>query len=87
MPLRMPFIVEPVAQILDKQVFGPLGFRESGWYPRESSKLVDVFNSFGSPEGFDYLADIRSFGNISMQCFITINYLWQLLPLYYVYNY
>lgn len=27
-----------------------------------------MFNSFGSPEGYDYLSDVRSFGDTVMNC-------------------
>ncbi|RFA33068.1 hypothetical protein CAI16_15995 [Virgibacillus dokdonensis] len=36
--------------------------------PRENLVAVRMFNSFGSPEGYDYLSDIRSFGNTIMSC-------------------
>ncbi|WP_431812161.1 serine hydrolase domain-containing protein [Lysinibacillus sp. FW12] len=34
--------------------------------PSEKIVAVRVFNSFGSPEGYDYLADVRSFGDSIM---------------------
>ncbi|MCA1063755.1 serine hydrolase domain-containing protein [Rossellomorea sp. AcN35-11] len=36
--------------------------------PEEEIVAVRMFNSFGSPEGFDYLADVRSFGDTVMEC-------------------
>ncbi|MCA0984354.1 beta-lactamase family protein [Halobacillus yeomjeoni] len=36
--------------------------------PDEDIVAVRMFNSFGSPEGYDYLADVRSFGDTVMQC-------------------
>lgn len=36
--------------------------------PQENIVAVRMFNSFGSPEGYDYLTDVRSFGNTVMGC-------------------
>ncbi|TGB01398.1 serine hydrolase domain-containing protein [Halobacillus salinus] len=36
--------------------------------PEENVVAVRMFNSFGSPEGYDYLEDVRSFGDTVMQC-------------------
>jgi CubicO group peptidase (beta-lactamase class C family) len=36
--------------------------------PQENLVAVRMFNSFGSPEGYDYLSDVRSFGNTVMSC-------------------
>ncbi|WP_203287923.1 serine hydrolase domain-containing protein [Metabacillus sp. cB07] len=36
--------------------------------PEENIVAVRMFNSFGSPEGYDYLQDIRSFGDTVMRC-------------------
>ncbi|WP_175987392.1 serine hydrolase [Bacillus sp. Marseille-Q1617] len=36
--------------------------------PEEDLVAVRMFNSFGSPEGYDYLADVRSFGDEVMRC-------------------
>ncbi len=36
--------------------------------PQESLVAVRMFNSFGSPEGYDYLSDVRSFGDTVMSC-------------------
>lgn len=36
--------------------------------PQENIVAVRMFNSFGSPEGYDYLADVRSFGDTVMGC-------------------
>jgi len=36
--------------------------------PQHSIVAVRAFNSFGSPEGFDYLSDVRAFGDSIMQC-------------------
>ncbi len=36
--------------------------------PEENLVAVRMFNSFGSPEGFDYLSDVRSFGNTVVDC-------------------
>ncbi len=36
--------------------------------PEENLVAVRMFNSFGSPEGYDYLSDVRSFGDTIMKC-------------------
>ncbi|MBT2636579.1 serine hydrolase domain-containing protein [Bacillus sp. ISL-39] len=36
--------------------------------PQENLVAVRMFNSFGSPEGYDYLSDVRSFGDTVMNC-------------------
>ncbi|WP_342598850.1 serine hydrolase domain-containing protein [Psychrobacillus sp. FSL H8-0483] len=36
--------------------------------PKHNVVAVRMFNSFGSPGGFDYLPDIRSFGDTVMRC-------------------
>jgi CubicO group peptidase (beta-lactamase class C family) len=36
--------------------------------PQHDLVAVRMFNSFGSPDGFDYLADVRSFGDTIMKC-------------------
>ncbi|WP_255840634.1 serine hydrolase domain-containing protein [Gracilibacillus salinarum] len=36
--------------------------------PNEDLVAVRMFNSFGSPEGYDYLSDVRSFGDTIMSC-------------------
>jgi CubicO group peptidase (beta-lactamase class C family) len=36
--------------------------------PEEDIVAVRMFNSFGSPEGYDYLSDVRSFGDTIMKC-------------------
>lgn len=36
--------------------------------PKHDVVAVRMFNSFGSPDGFDYLSDIRAFGDTVMEC-------------------
>ncbi|MHA7136708.1 serine hydrolase domain-containing protein [Rossellomorea arthrocnemi] len=36
--------------------------------PEEEIVAVRMFNSFGSPEGYDYLSDVRLFGDTIMKC-------------------
>ncbi|WP_102272570.1 serine hydrolase domain-containing protein [Cytobacillus massiliigabonensis] len=36
--------------------------------PKRNIVAVRMFNSFGSPPGYDYLADIRAFGDTVMKC-------------------
>ncbi|WP_229593699.1 serine hydrolase domain-containing protein [Rossellomorea vietnamensis] len=36
--------------------------------PEEDIVAVRMFNSFGSPDGYDYLSDVRSFGDTVMAC-------------------
>jgi CubicO group peptidase (beta-lactamase class C family) len=39
--------------------------------PEEEVVAVRMFNSFGSPDGYDYLSDVRSFGDTVMKCVTT----------------
>jgi CubicO group peptidase (beta-lactamase class C family) len=39
--------------------------------PRYNLVAVRAFNSFGSSEGFDYLADVREFGDTIMTCLLN----------------
>ena len=41
--------------------------------PEENIVAVRMFNRYGSPEGFDYLANIRAFGDIVYECSIKIS--------------
>jgi CubicO group peptidase (beta-lactamase class C family) len=36
--------------------------------PQHDIVAVRMFNSFGSPDGYNYLNDVRSFGDTIMQC-------------------
>jgi hypothetical protein len=36
--------------------------------PKEDLIAVRMFNSFGSPDGYDYLSDVRSFGDTVIKC-------------------
>lgn len=36
--------------------------------PQHNIVVVRAFNSFGSPNGFDYLSDVRTFGDTVMKC-------------------
>jgi CubicO group peptidase (beta-lactamase class C family) len=36
--------------------------------PEKDIVAVRMFNSFGSPKGYDYLSDVRSFGDTVMKC-------------------
>ncbi len=36
--------------------------------PQENLVAVRMFNSFGSPDGYDYLSDVRSFGDTVVNC-------------------
>jgi hypothetical protein len=36
--------------------------------PQHDIVVVRAFNSFGSPSGFDYLSDVRTFGDAVMKC-------------------
>jgi len=38
--------------------------------PQYNLVAVRAFNSFGSPDGFDYLADVRKFGDTIMTCLL-----------------
>ncbi|MGY0694976.1 serine hydrolase domain-containing protein [Virgibacillus sp. FSP13] len=39
--------------------------------PQHNLVAVRAFNSFGSPDGFDYLADVRKFGDTIMTCLLN----------------
>lgn len=39
--------------------------------PKHNLVAVRAFNSFGSPNGFDYLADVQAFGNTIMNCLLV----------------
>jgi CubicO group peptidase (beta-lactamase class C family) len=39
--------------------------------PQHNLVAVRAFNSFGSPDGFDYLADVRKFGDTIMACLLN----------------
>jgi len=39
--------------------------------PQHNLVAVRAFNSFGSTNGFDYLADVREFGDTIMTCLLT----------------
>jgi CubicO group peptidase (beta-lactamase class C family) len=39
--------------------------------PQHNLVAVRAFNSFGSPDGFDYLADVRKFGDTVMSCLLN----------------
>lgn len=39
--------------------------------PKYNLVAVRAFNSFGSPEGYDYLEDVRTFGDTIMACIIN----------------
>ncbi|MGY3717347.1 serine hydrolase domain-containing protein [Sutcliffiella cohnii] len=39
--------------------------------PQYNLVAVRAFNSFGSPDGFDYLADVRNFGDTIMTCLLN----------------
>lgn len=41
--------------------------------PQEDLVAVRMFNSFGSPEGYDYLSDVRSFGDTVVSCLEKVN--------------
>lgn len=40
--------------------------------PQHNLVAVRAFNSFGSPDGFDYLADVRKFGDTIMTCLSNV---------------
>lgn len=41
--------------------------------PQENLVAVRLFNSFGSPEGYNYLSDVRTFGDTLMNCLQSIS--------------
>ncbi|KGA80625.1 hypothetical protein KQ41_17355 [Lysinibacillus fusiformis] len=57
-----------IGALVPKGAFQILGYTTVTLLVIPSEKIVAVraFNSFGSPEGYDYLADVRSFGDSIM---------------------
>ncbi|WP_368505149.1 serine hydrolase domain-containing protein [Alkalihalophilus sp. As8PL] len=61
-----------IGELVPKRSFQILGYTGVTLLVIPSRNLVAVraFNSFGSPEGFDYLADVRKFGDTIMTCLV-----------------
>ncbi|MDQ0174947.1 serine hydrolase domain-containing protein [Bacillus chungangensis] len=63
-----------IGELVPKGAYQILGYTGAAVLviPEKDLVVVRMFNSFGSPAGFDYLEDIRSFGNAVMACFNEI---------------
>ncbi|MBM7702937.1 serine hydrolase domain-containing protein [Metabacillus iocasae] len=68
-----PAAKSEIGELVPKGSFQILGYTGVTLLVIPTYKLVAVraFNSFGSPEGFDYLADVREFGDTIMKCLLN----------------
>lgn len=59
-----------IGELVPKGSFQILGYTSVAVLvvPKYDIVAVRMFNSFGSPPGYDYLADIRTFGDTVMKC-------------------
>ncbi|MGD6960413.1 serine hydrolase domain-containing protein [Rossellomorea aquimaris] len=66
----LPAIKTEIGHQVPKGSYQILGFTNVTLLviPEEDFVAVRMFNSFGSPEGYDYLSDVRSFGDTVMEC-------------------
>jgi CubicO group peptidase (beta-lactamase class C family) len=66
----LPGAKTEIGPLVPKRSYQLLGFTNATVLviPDEDLVGVRMFNSFGSPEGYDYLEDIRSFGETVMMC-------------------
>nr|GGG82758.1 hypothetical protein GCM10011398_30380 [Virgibacillus oceani] len=66
----LPSLKTEIGEIVPKGSYQILGYTGATLLviPEKDLVAVRMFNSFGSPDGFDYLADVRSFGDTVMGC-------------------
>ncbi|WP_171910650.1 serine hydrolase domain-containing protein [Rossellomorea aquimaris] len=66
----LPATKTEIGPLVPKGSYQLLGFTNATVLviPEKDLVAVRMFNSFGSPEGYDYLADVRSFGDMVMKC-------------------
>jgi len=66
----LPAKKSEIGELVPKKSFQILGYTGVTILVIPQHKLVAVraFNSFGSPNGFDYLKDVRTFGDTVMHC-------------------
>ena len=67
---EMPARKSEIGELVPKGSFQILGYTGVTLLviPQHNLVTVRAFNSFGSPNGFDYLADVREFGDTIMTC-------------------
>jgi CubicO group peptidase (beta-lactamase class C family) len=66
----LPATKTEIGPLVPKASYQILGFTNATVLvvPDEDLVAVRMFNCFGSPEGYDYLEDVRSFGDTVMKC-------------------
>jgi len=66
----LPAKKSEIGELVPKGAFQILGYTGVTLLviPQHNVVAVRAFNSFGSPDGYDYLADVRSFGDTIIQC-------------------
>ncbi|MGE7591447.1 serine hydrolase [Peribacillus sp. NPDC101480] len=69
----LPAKKSEIGELVSKGSFQILGYTGVTLLviPQHNLVAVRAFNSFGSPKGFDYLADVREFGNTIMTCLMN----------------
>jgi CubicO group peptidase (beta-lactamase class C family) len=69
----LPSSKSEIGELVPKGSFQILGYTGVTLLviPQHNLVAVRAFNSFGSPDGFDYLADVRKFGNTIMACLLN----------------
>ncbi|WP_039043360.1 serine hydrolase [Sporosarcina sp. ZBG7A] len=70
---ELPASKSEIGELVPKGSFQILGYTGVTLLviPQYDLVAVRAFNSFGSPNGFDYLADVRSFGDSIMACLLN----------------
>ncbi|MFV8827809.1 serine hydrolase domain-containing protein [Alkalihalobacterium sp. APHAB7] len=66
----LPALQSELGPLIPKGAYQILGYTNVALLviPKHDIVVVRMLNSFGSPKGYDYLADIRSFGDTVMRC-------------------
>ncbi|MED3574243.1 serine hydrolase domain-containing protein [Cytobacillus praedii] len=66
----LPAKMTEIGELVPKGSFQILGYTSVALLviPKHNIVAVRMFNSFGSPPGYDYSADIRAFGDTVMNC-------------------
>ncbi len=69
----LPASKSEIGELVPKGSFQILGYTGVTLLviPQFDLVAVRAFNSFGSPDGYDYLADVRSFGDTIMSCLLN----------------
>ncbi|WP_216827600.1 serine hydrolase domain-containing protein [Alkalihalobacterium elongatum] len=66
----LPALQSEIGPLISKGAYQILGYTNVALLviPKHDIVVVRMLNSFGSPKGYDYLADIRNFGDTVMGC-------------------